>query len=559
MSHAESNPASASSKLLTRSEVMAAIRFLMATERPSKKDRAKHIKRLQDMEDSATVYQVLLKELQRAVQPRMLEVVAELLMELGSLEDLKAPLWGMIQNPGVSDEVKDTANLILRQLGDESDPELYLNYLDDPLGLINRETERILKASAHNPEALIDFIDFIVSLPEEEQRHLVESLNRDYDAEYLTNIYIPLLDAKPSESLEPSLIKLLGQTRSERAWQYLQDRQDREPEDSPLSKPLTRALNELKIAGAVKTLDRTALEIPPEAIRQTKLYKSWQCSATLPDGIGNQGLMLSQRRENGDMTLISVAINDLHGIIDCFGFYELTESDFDQLVAKFYETTSRVDISFDYVLQVLADAEAQNRKLNSRIPYEFTCWKLLWEDFPAPEIGVVEACHAWVKAGYAPESGFLYEHPDFRTWFLEPEDAPLVQTLFSQHLPALQGDKIKVSSPTALLPELENLAHLLTQALLQSEWRTILGKRLAHAAYLLHHQNVPTFCQMAASESVALLSTTPYQQPIPESCFIYRYARRCIEEQLLAIQHGADVHPATSQAIGYIITLWDQA
>ena len=53
-----------------------------------------------------------------------------------------------------------TANLILRHLGDNSDPDLYLEYLEDPKGLIGRETERMLEVSSENPETLIDFIDF---------------------------------------------------------------------------------------------------------------------------------------------------------------------------------------------------------------------------------------------------------------------------------------------------------------------------------------------------------------------------------------------------------------
>ena len=468
----------------------------------------------------------------------------------------------MIQNPDVSDEVKDTANLVLRQLGDESDPELYLNYLEDPLGLINRETERILKASACNPEALIDFIDFIVSLPDDEQLHLIESLNRDYDAEYLTNIYIPLLDAKPDAELELPLIKLLGQTRSERAWEYLQAYKTKlEESETPnelLSKQITRSLNELKIAGVARNTD-SSVQFTPEVLRNSKIYQSWSCSATIPDGVGNQGLLLSQRRENGDMTLISVATNDLHGIIDCFGFYELTEVDYEQLVNKFYETTSRVDVSFDYVLHCLDIAEAKNQALSSRIAYEYTCWKLLWENIPVPEIGVIQECQALLSEGRRLESGFLYEHPDFRTWFLEPDDHTLVKTLFDEQFPELEGTKVTATSPTALLPDLESLVTQLAQSLEQSEWRSILGQRLAHAAYLFHLQDVPTFAQMAATEAMSLLNTEEPRLPPPESSFMHRYARRCVEEQLLSIQHGPEVHPATNQAIGYIIALWDQA
>src|SRR5262249_440736 len=154
------SPPPAASKLFIRSEVLSVINHLVAIDSPTREEKIKQIKRLAGIEDQQSVQKILVKELQRAgSSAKPLQPVTELLMEVGRLEILHDPLWSIIQSRDASDEAKDAANLVLRHLGDRGDPNLYLEYLDDPEGLINRETERMLKVSAENPEALIDFID----------------------------------------------------------------------------------------------------------------------------------------------------------------------------------------------------------------------------------------------------------------------------------------------------------------------------------------------------------------------------------------------------------------
>lgn len=566
-------PSSASSKLFIRSEVLAVVDFLMTVEDPPKQDKHKQIKRLASLEDRDTVQKVLVKELQRASGIRVIQVISELLMELGDIEGVQQPLWNLIQNPQTSDEVKDAANLILRQLGDQSDPNLYLEYLDDPAGLINRETERMLEVSTRNPEALIDFIDFIFSLPVDEQGNLLRSLQADYPSEYLLNIYIPTLEAVPPYETQELILAGMGDIRSKRAALFLFDNQDRYDEDARLSKAVKKSINKLRIAGFYKEEQmeavRAELNQPHPIVQQTQLY---QCFATIPDGIGNQGIVISRQRENGDVTMMSVAINDIHGIIDCFGFYDLSKNDFHKITEKFHEESSKIHAPAEYCLHRLREAEKLNREQGFRIPYEYTCWRVILSDIQdAPPLDTVALCREWANPQWEQASINLYQHPDFNTWFLEEGDHPVVTDILQDVLQVCakaMADGQLSEDPGrqeqvkhALMETLDKLAEAMVHGLLSTEWRAILTRRLADSAYLLHQQKANTFASLAATEVQKLLDYQGLETPL--NGFVKYYGRRCIEEDLLRLRQNtqggpmAQNSPVFDHLVDAVLTTWE--
>lgn len=539
------------SKLFVRSEVLAVIDYLNTLDEPSKQDKNKQLKRLQAIGDQDTVQRILVKELQRATSLRIIQIVSELLMEVGSIDSLQDPLWAIIQNPQSSDDIKDAANVILRQLGDPTDPNLYLEYLDDPAGLINRETERMLEVSTRNPEALIDFIDFIFSLPVDEQCNLVRSLQADYPAEYLLNIFIPAIMALPPYETLELLLTMLGEMRTPRTALFLKENEDWFQSDPRLAKAHKKSLNSLKIAGLFREdkLEEARKELaqPHSLVTQSTLY---QCYATIPDGIGNQGIVMSRERENGDIVMMSVAINDLHGIIDCFGFYELSKADFHKLIEKFHEENTKIHAPHTYCVYKLRQAEALNQQNKFRIPYEYGCWKVLLSD---PELiadeplAIVDLSKQWANQEWASASISLYQHPDFSTWFLEEGDHPVVTSILENVLDvcaktmANSGEEDRVITLSQLenvfVDTLDHLADAMVHGLLSSEWREILTNRLADSAYLLNEQKANTFACLAATEVQKLLAYKGVETPLEG--FIKHYGRRCIEEDLLRLKQGA--------------------
>jgi hypothetical protein len=564
------------SKLYIRSEVLAVITLLNTLDEPSRLDKLKQLKRLQLIEEREIVQQILVKELQRATNNRIIQIISELLMELGSIDTLKAPLWAIIENPKSSDEIKDAANVILRQLGDVSDPNLYLEYLEDPAGLINRETERMLEISSRNPEALIDFIDFIFSLPEDEQCNLIRSLQNDYPTEYLLNIFLPaILALPPYETLE-LLLGSLADLRSKRAALFLNENQHWFAEDPHLVKVIKRSMNALKIGGFYReeSLQEARLELiqPHALVEQTKLY---QCFATIPDGIGNQGIVISRERENGDIAMMSVAINDLHGIIDCFGFYEVSRNDFHKLLEKFHEENTKIHTPYAYCLYKLRQAEAINHQQHFRIPYEYSCWKVLLTDHSeeqqAEVLDPIAFCRSLANQDWNRVSANLYQHPDFCTWFLEEGDQPVVTAILKKVLDvcarvmATLADQPTDSQIDEIAPgfiaALDTLAAAIVHGLLATEWKEVLINRLANAAYLLNEQKTGTFAGLAATEVLKLQAYEGEETPL--TGFIRHYGRRCVEEDLLRLKQGAQTSDemkdtaAFEKLVEHVLTVWE--
>jgi hypothetical protein len=573
-------PPSSSNKLFIRSEVLTAIASLSAIDEPSKQDKAKQVKRLQSIEDQPTVQRVLLKELQRSGGGHPLRIITEMLMDLGDIELVQEPLWALIQAPTTTDEIKDAANLILRQLGDDTDPNLYLEYLDDPSGLITRETERMLEVSTRNPEALIDFIDFIFSLPPDEQCNLIRSLQSDYPAEYLLNIFLPALLANPPISVQELLLLTLGDLRSGRTALFLHENEEYFQNDPRLVKAWKKSVSALKIAGFYREerFDEFRRDLAQRhaITTQSTLY---QCFSTIPDGIGNQGIIISRERENGDIVMMSVAVNDLHGIIDCFGFYELSRPDFHKLIDKFHEESSKIHAPKEYCLHKLLQAERLNRRSRFRIPYEYTCWRVLLDDViktdnatAIPEFpDLIIKCQEWAKTEWDQASANLYHHPDFSMWFLEEGDHPVVTTTMDEVLTVCaralsQAEESQSEEDLKLLEEgfeqaLDELSELLVQRLLATEWRGILAARLADSAYLLQEQKAFTFSALAATEVGKLLNYTDENTVLDG--FIRHYGRRCIEEDLLRLRQGTqkEVGPWNREIfdrlVEHVMTAWE--
>ncbi|MEM0950938.1 MAG: hypothetical protein AAGI66_02205 [Cyanobacteria bacterium P01_H01_bin.74] len=534
------------SKLFIRSEVTSAIDSIKLIINPTRNDKLKQLKRLQDISDRKSVLDILLKELQRSKSNTVMQIITELLMELGTIESLRDPLWCIIQSNHCSDEVKDAANIVLRQLGDATDPSVYLDYLEDPAGLINRETERMLEVSAKNPEALIDFIDFIFSLPTDEQINLLSSLKEDYSVEHILNLILPTILAKPPREVLELLLPTLGETKHPRAAEFLDQYSHWFESDAGLSKIAKTARSKLRLSGVEQ--DKNANEAGQHSLLvDAELFKIF---ATIPDGIGNMALIYSRQHTNGEIAMMSAVVSDLHGIVDCFGFYDLSQTDFYKLLEKFHEESTKVEVSETYFLQQLESAEKLNTENKLRIPYEYSCWKMMLPKLLASRIDPHAIAKALAKQEWEDATARLYHHPDVCTWFLEEGDNAIITPVLDSVLSVCQsqldamaideagaGGSAEDPDPgqvRAFVNELTTLAETLVSKLLQSQWRNTMINRLSDCAYLFKEQQTHTFSTLAATEAYKLMRHTPDETPI--NGFIQHYGRRCIEEDLLRLK-----------------------
>lgn len=528
----------ASNKLLVRRHVLTSIQALSAINKPSKESKLTQLERLKTLNTPQAVCDVLVKELERTPDDNQRQIISEFLMELADIEWVRDGLWRIIQSPHTPDGTKDNANLILRNLGDETDPDVYLDYLKDPEALITEETERMLQIATKNPESLIDFIDFIVSLPVGEQLRLLRSLQSDYPPDYLIHLFIPLYWANTPPELKDHVIEQVLKSHLPLAKSLLQDvsQYDHDPKRKTLAK---KEVNKPQLTTVQNNANPLAVSTEDNAFSEPAI-----CYATLPDGIGNQGILYSRKKQNGDTTLIGFALNDTYGLMDCFGFYQLSPNEVTQLVEKFHEESLKIPVPESYCQEKLQDAEAFNKTEGTPIPYEYMCWKSIFETShqgttkEAFEDASLARCRQLADTKWSLSTQNLYLHPDFETWFIEIGDIPPITKVLKQAQEDILHGLQNQTETTALIARVDQAAQEIVKAVLHdSDHKQRFLNRLIDATYLLSQSDTQSFAPLAATEVMKLIDYPKDKEETIAQCgFICAFGRRCLTEHLLRMQ-----------------------
>jgi len=518
------------SKLQVRAEVLAVVQQLSALDETSRESQIKQVRRLKNISNIDYVLECLLRELPKVSYDQK-QIIAQLLLEFGNLDKLSKPLWALIKDPNINDELKDTANVILRNLGDPSDPDLYLSYLKDPQELIDKETERMLRMASLNPEAQIDFLDFLFSLPPPEQVNLINSLKNDYPGEYLTCIFVPALEARPNEEVVNVLIDALGNTRSPKALSYLEELFSL-PQNDLKKKILKKNINLLKLSGAQKA---SSDDFYNDLFSESKLFN---CYVSPIDGIGNQGIIMSRLKSNDDISLFSVVINDMQGVMDCFGFNQITKTDFERIITKFQEGTPRVNIPASYCKNRISNAETLNKAINMPIPYEYSSWKILAldaEDFDEDIITIVEELK---EDSLIEEIDKIYDIPEFYCWFIEDDDHPHILNFFEDSLSYFtENINNFTESVQELCDYLDSQIQNDIDKIFDDSWRDLYFHRLANETYLLKHYDLNNEAKLAATTAWTLASK---DLPLNKNKFLIKLLRKSLAECFLRFQYKID-------------------
>ena len=239
--------------------------------------------------------------------------------------------------------------------------------------IIEDETKDVLVDALMNPEAQIDFMDFLKSISEADKMTLMDSLKDDYEGDALANILIPIFLHAP-ESPEGTLaIKLLGETNSQLAYHALEE--GLSFTDGDLKQLISSNLSKLKLAGT--RVDNT-IEFYKKVLSVSIPYKS---IISYPDGHGNMALIFTRKRtEDNTIQLWIVVINNRYGILDSFRFNQITEDDYLMIKDKFVSGSRCVAISPEFVKYLLLNSEKKSKELGEVIPYEYICWRSVLSD-----------------------------------------------------------------------------------------------------------------------------------------------------------------------------------
>ncbi len=513
-------------KLQIRSEVQIVLQSISSYEEIPKDKLQEYVKQLASISNKKDVLNLLVKELPR-VKDEKARLISYLLIELGELELLKDQLWQMIIAPNYSDEIKDIISITLKSLGDYSPPEAYLEHLEDPKAIIEKETNRLLDVALLNPEAQIDFIDFLLSLPDDDQANLLVSLKLDYYGDSLASILVPALEYNISEQINHSIVEHLGETKSAMAIKPLNDIIDFS-NDQTLIRLAQKSLNKLKLSG-VKEDHPDNFSREDEICNRSQIF---ECYASSIDGMGNQGLIISRIKENNDISMFSVVINDLEGIVDCFGFNGITKKDFYAIIDKFDKNNLGVTIPPEYCKKRLQESELVNKKNRLGIPYEYTCWKALISDFPDLDIAIDKHVEQWADKAHLKRELVLFNHEIFQNWFLEDADNSFMAETMNQILKDVQENKDKyINAPQDFLDKLEKQIPEILENFFNSFIYELYSKRFINVAYLFDLREEKVFRNISATIGIYL-----DENPIYEFEFFKAFLKRTIYQALLKHQ-----------------------
>lgn len=316
--------------------------------------------------DKKSIMSVLLKELARAKEQKAF-VICYILTRLFDKETLVESLREFIRDRKISDYAKMIAFNLLRDLGSQVQYDEVNGYFTEFDQIVEEETKEMLNSALMNPEAQIDFIDFLSALSPDDQLVLVRALNEDYTQDALANILIPLFMYNPKTDLAKEVINLLGESRSQLAFHALEEAKEFVSED--LIPLLNKGISSLKLSGI--RVDN-AIDFYKSVLESSKPYKSY---ISYPDGHGNLAVVFTRIREDKTVQFVAMVLNDMYGILDCFGFNEITTFDLEKILVKFYGENNGVEVPHGIVKYLVDRAEHLARYNNDIIPYEYVCWK----------------------------------------------------------------------------------------------------------------------------------------------------------------------------------------
>lgn len=297
------------------------------------------------------------------------------IVEKNTLEDY---LWGYIKDNEYPDSMKIAAFNLLSQLNPDCNYLSVKDYIADIENIIEDETKEVLASALMNPEAQIDFMDFLKALSEDDKVTLLDSLKEDYDGDALANIIIPVFLYAPDSREGLAALNLLGDTKSQLAYHELE--KSLEFVNDELKSVINKNMSKLKLSGI--RVDET-LKFYREVLSVSAPYKS---IVSYPDGHGNMAIIFTRKRfEDNSIQLLAIVINNRYGMLDSFGFNSISEEDYLMIKDRFVNGSRCVEISPEFVKYLLNTAEKTSRKNNEIIPYEYICWRSILSDIEEAE------------------------------------------------------------------------------------------------------------------------------------------------------------------------------
>lgn len=364
-------------KIQLKAEILTVISKLQTISDTSKVNEILEV--LEGQENKKQILDLLMREFVKTTEEKAF-IISFLMLRLTEKEQLENALWTSLKSPTVSDYNKALILNLLKDMGNHVDYNEIDEYFDSPEEIIDTETKELLHTAIMNPEAQIDFLDFLEALPYEDKLTLVESLGEDYSEDALANILVPVFLHDPTARIAKAALEILGKSKSQLALHALEEAVEYVEED--LVSPIKRNISTLKLSGVRQD---NALDFYKEVLSDSRPY---ECYTSYPDGHGNQALIFSRDREDETIQFLAVVINDKWGVIDCFGFNQITKEEFEKIVERFYGNDDSVYINQTVLKSLLQNAENIIHRNGEIVSYEYICWKTITSDIPVEPVPI---------------------------------------------------------------------------------------------------------------------------------------------------------------------------
>lgn len=478
-------------KLLIRAELLNAIKILDGGQKHTPEFLNNVLTPLKTIEDKHTILDILIKEIISAPNDDRFFIQAFLLENLVPKELLEDELWKLLNQPNINDKAKANIINILKDLGNQINYERYTEYFENPDSIIDADTEKMLKSAISNPEALIDFLDFIEALPEKDKNILIDSLSQDYQGAELANLFAPVLYANPNSELCKYAIGRLGESKSALAIGPLNFILEYSKNDE-IKAIAKKSLISLKLAGA--RIDN-ANKFYAQAFENSKVQDVF---TSMPDGRGNIGILVSRKQNDKDsLQMFAVVLNNVVGIVDCFGFNDITENEFLRIVDKFYNSQEKICLSPPVAKLLLKNAEKLAIELFGKVSYEYICWKRIIADVQLPEEQIETILEKRLTKTDITIKDLekIYSTSIFDKWFLFNSDHAEFLTLVDDILKLLDQDKDLAEK----FNEINQLCINKKDKIWTEVTKNLLDFRLLFTAYLLDVNGFKTYSQIVNS------------------------------------------------------------
>lgn len=453
-------------KLQIKAEILTVISKLQINFESSNVDEI--LKTLSEQTDKKAILDVLAKELIKANEQKAI-LICFLLIKLCKDEGIDDVLWGSLKNPSISDAVKTIILNVLKDLGNKVDYNKLEEYFENPNDVIDADTQRLLQTAIINPEAQIDFLDFLNSLSEADKKILIQSLGEDYTSDTLANILNPLVLYSAESELGEAAIEILGGTKSQLALHTLNEALEFVEKD--LTKAIIkRNISKLKLSGIREDNAITFY-------RNILPSKPYEAYISYPDGHGNQAVMFARKKDNEKFQLVAIVLSDVIGIIDCFGFDEVSKYEFERIADKFFKGDAHVKVQESFIKNLLLNAEKTTRKTGSKLSYEYICWKTLLSDIENEQ----ETLEQLLKNKISPinlsdnDLEKIYMFDFIQRWFFDTEFDSEFKELITE-----LNNKIKNNSDI----DFEEIVNKKVNDIYNQEQKSLFDKRLLMSAYL---------------------------------------------------------------------------